>query len=306
MWRHLDSASLILRATVRLAVAIAAVAVARPRVAPRADRCRRHFNVPHVQHATPASSAVANVVTTLASRPGNVDGGWYQCGDVPAYVTREHPYSGVVRRVLGNAERRERTAGQLRASVRRSRFPPGGVLTAQLYQLSNEADTTFAYQEADLLDDRGNVVVNLYKTVNNKAAWVRGTWNLGAYAGRTYWLYFGVHGDGYSKLATQQFVDDVRLTGSASPDGESADMEPPDQTPESDRSNIANSGDARARSFGSASESASPRSARRSRTRRSASLRARRREDPTTQRIQELIDEANSLLKALDEQRHSA
>jgi hypothetical protein len=30
------------------------------------------------------------------------------------------------------------------------------------------------------------------------------------------------------------------------------------------------------------------------------------REDPTTQRIQHLIDEANSLLKALDEQRHSA
>jgi hypothetical protein len=29
-------------------------------------------------------------------------------------------------------------------------------------------------------------------------------------------------------------------------------------------------------------------------------------EDPTTQRIQELIDEANHLLKALDEQRHSA
>ena len=33
---------------------------------------------------------------------------------------------------------------------------------------------------------------------------------------------------------------------------------------------------------------------------------ASRGEDPTTQRIQELIDEANSLLKALDEQRHSA
>jgi flagellar basal body-associated protein FliL len=30
------------------------------------------------------------------------------------------------------------------------------------------------------------------------------------------------------------------------------------------------------------------------------------REDPTTQRIHHLIDEANSLLKALDEQRHSA
>ncbi len=33
---------------------------------------------------------------------------------------------------------------------------------------------------------------------------------------------------------------------------------------------------------------------------------AQGREDPTTQRIQELIDEANSLLKALDDQRHSA
>ncbi len=31
-----------------------------------------------------------------------------------------------------------------------------------------------------------------------------------------------------------------------------------------------------------------------------------RREDPTAQRIQQLIDEANSLLKALDDQRHSA
>jgi hypothetical protein len=40
-------------------------------------------------------------------------------------------------------------------------------------------------------------------------------WNLGAFAGRTYWLYFGVHGDGYSSLSTQQFLDDVRLAGSA-------------------------------------------------------------------------------------------
>ncbi len=31
-----------------------------------------------------------------------------------------------------------------------------------------------------------------------------------------------------------------------------------------------------------------------------------RRDDPTSQRIQQLIDEANTLLKALDDQRHSA
>ncbi len=95
--------------------------------------------------------------------------------------------------------------------------PVAGLLTARLYQLSNEGGATFAYQEADLLDDRGNVVVNLYKAVNYKAAWVLGKWNLTAYAGRTFWLYFGVHGDGYPKLSTQQFVDDVVLTSASSP-----------------------------------------------------------------------------------------
>ena len=43
-----------------------------------------------------------------------------------------------------------------------------------------------------------------------------GRWNLGAYAGRTVWIYFGVHGDGYSKRSTQQFLDDVNLTSAAS------------------------------------------------------------------------------------------
>ncbi len=35
-------------------------------------------------------------------------------------------------------------------------------------------------------------------------------------------------------------------------------------------------------------------------------LASRRPDDPTSQRIQTLIDEANQLLKTLDEQRHSA
>jgi hypothetical protein len=33
---------------------------------------------------------------------------------------------------------------------------------------------------------------------------------------------------------------------------------------------------------------------------------ARRPDDPTSQRVQQLIDEANSLLKALDDQRHNS
>ena len=69
----------------------------------------------------------------------------------------------------------------------------------------------------DLIDDRGNLVVNLFKTVNDKSGWVLGRWNLDAYAGRTLWLYFGVHGDGHPKSSTQQFLDDVVLTAGNAP-----------------------------------------------------------------------------------------
>ena len=54
--------------------------------------------------------------------------------------------------------------------------------------------------------------MNLYRSANDNPVWVRGKWNLGAYGGRTLWLYFGVHGDGYPSRTTQQYVDDVTLT----------------------------------------------------------------------------------------------
>ncbi len=177
-----------------------------------------HFNVPNVR-PSPAPSGSPAGVGNGGFESGNIDGAWFQCGDVPAYVTREHPHSGMYDEYSGTPAGASEPLGN--SGVCQSiAIPPGGVLTAYLYQLSNEANTSFAYQEADLLDDHGNVVVNLYKTANYKPAWVRGTWNLGAYAGHTYWLYFGVHGDGYAKLTTQQFVDDVTLTGGASPKGE--------------------------------------------------------------------------------------
>ncbi len=177
-----------------------------------------HYNVPRTK-PKPAPRGAPNAVSNAGFETGSIDDGWFQCGDVPAYATREHPHSGLYDEysgTLNGATEPRGNSGVCQAIT----IPPGGVLTAELYQLSSEADTTFAYQEADLLDNHGNVVVNLYKTVNNKPGWVLGSWNLAAHAGRTYWLYFGVHGDGYAKLATQQFVDDVTLTGSAAPPGE--------------------------------------------------------------------------------------
>jgi|SRR6516225_5988403 hypothetical protein len=178
-----------------------------------------HFNVPRVPAASATARNARNLITNPGFESGQIDGGWYQCGDSPAFVTRTHPHNGAYDEYSGT---RSGTGEPLGNSgvCQAIAIPAGASLTAHVYQLSNELDTRYAYQEADLLDDRGNVVVNLYKSVNYRPAWVRGTWNLGAYAGRTYWLYFGVHGDGYQKLATQQFVDDVTLTGGTSPSRE--------------------------------------------------------------------------------------
>ncbi len=178
-----------------------------------------HFRVPRVTATSaPAGSPApaSNAVTNPSFESGKIDGGWHQCGDVNAYVTTAHPYDGTYSEYSGTANGSGEPHGNS-GVCQRVTVPPDGLLTARLYQLSNEGNTAFAYQEADLLDDRGNVVLNLYKAVNYKTAWVVGKWNLGAYAGKSFWLYFGVHGDGYAGLSTQQFVDDVTLTGAASP-----------------------------------------------------------------------------------------
>ena len=124
--------------------------------------------------------------------------------------TRQHPYRGSFDEYSGTRSGKGEPLGNS-GICQRVTIPRNGVLTVALYQLSNEPDTLYAYQEGDLLDGRGRVVVNLFKAVNNDAGWVQGRWNLAAYAGRTVWLYFGVHGDGSPHASTQQFVDEVSL-----------------------------------------------------------------------------------------------
>jgi hypothetical protein len=155
-----------------------------------------------------------NLLVNGGFESGAINHGWYQCGEEPAYITTAHPFAGRYAEYSGVVSAGAEPRGNS-GVCQRIRIPVGGgMLTAQLFQLSDESDTVYAYQEADLLDNHGNVVVNLFRTVNNRAAWVPGRWNLSAYAGRTYWLYFGVHGDGLNGLATQQFLDEVRLTPS--------------------------------------------------------------------------------------------
>ena len=194
-------------ATLLIAVLLAQTA------APQRHAVPQHFRLPAVLSvgAAPANAGIGN--GDFAN--GKIDGGWIECGTAPAYVTAAPSRPGRFAQYSGARDGRGEPRGDS-GVCQAIRVRPGAVLSADVYQLSNEPDTRFAYQEADLLDRRGNVVVNLYKSVNNVPRWRHGTWNLGAYAGNAYWLYFGVHGDGYGNATTQQFVHRVALTGSAS------------------------------------------------------------------------------------------
>ncbi len=169
---------------------------------------------PFMPKASPDASG--NAIANTGFETGGIDRGWFQCGDVPAYATEQHPYAGEYDAYSGTASGSGEPMGNS-GVCQRVTIPPGALLTARLYRLSNEPDTTVAYQEADLVDERGDVVVNLYKTVNDRPEWVLGRWNLDGYAGRRLWIYFGVHGDGYAGHSTQQFVDDVTLTATPRP-----------------------------------------------------------------------------------------
>jgi hypothetical protein len=175
-----------------------------------------HYNVPQPWLWKPTVGTSNNLIANASFESGSINAGWFQCGDAEAYVTREHPYDGAYDEYSGIPSGRGEPQGNS-GVCQRVTIPTAGVLTARLYQLSNEENAEFAYQEADLLDNRGAVVLNLFKTVNDKAEWTLGRWNLAAYAGRTFWLYFGVHGDGYAKRTTEQFVDDVFLAPEGAP-----------------------------------------------------------------------------------------
>jgi hypothetical protein len=138
---------------------------------------------------------------------------WQQCGNVNASITAARAHGGKYTQKSGSsAGEPSGDEGVCQAVL----IPPYARLTFWVYQYSTEPDTTFAYQEAQLFDASGATVKQLYQTVRTTNGWEQQSYDLGAYAGQTLYLYFGVHGDGYAGAYTIQFVDDVALTsGSA-------------------------------------------------------------------------------------------
>jgi hypothetical protein len=175
------------------------------------------------QIRVPKSAADAHarhtLSTNLLSDPGFESGGfasWSQCGNVNAAMSTTRAHTGTYSARAGSAGS---TSGEINGDAgvcQQVTIPASGVLTFWYYGFSNEASTTYSYQEAELMDGNGVTVKMLWQAVDESSAWTQKTFNVAAYAGQTLWLYFGVHGDGYTGNYTILYVDDVSLTGGTS------------------------------------------------------------------------------------------
>ncbi|HKU68549.1 MAG TPA: protease pro-enzyme activation domain-containing protein [Candidatus Baltobacteraceae bacterium] len=190
---------------------------------PMQSQARRHathssLSVPGALERRPMAIApYANVVSNPGFETGTFSG-WSFCGtsNMNPTVSTNHPHTGLYSGRMGSTNSNAGEPNGDSGICQQVTIPASGTLSFWVYQISTETNTSFAWQEADLLDSAGNRVVNFYTTVNNVAGWVQKSYNLSSYAGNTYWLYFGVHGDGYPYTYTWQYVDDVSLSGTTS------------------------------------------------------------------------------------------
>ena len=111
--------------------------------------------------------------TNIVADPGFESGGytyWGQCGNANASITTTKAHSGL------RSEKDGSTAGEVNGDAglcQAITVPTNGKLSFWVYQYSNEFDTTYAYQEAELFDSTGTTVTMFYKTVNNTNGWVQ-------------------------------------------------------------------------------------------------------------------------------------
>ncbi len=131
---------------------------------------------------------------------------WQQCGNINAHVTPSKPHTGSYSDLNGSLTKPEVKGDS--GLCQQVTVPANGKISFWLYEATNERSTTYAYQEADLLDSNGYVLQNLFTEAATTNGWVARTYDVSSYAGTTVWLYFGVHGNGYSDYM-YQYVDDV-------------------------------------------------------------------------------------------------
>jgi hypothetical protein len=185
--------------------------------------------VPNADGRTAVQRHIAIPKTSSASRrvmdaAGNLaDGGfesggftyWEQCGNVNANIQSTYVHSGKYAETSGSGSKPEINGDA--GVCQQIAVPSGGKISVWVYQGTNETSTTYACQEADLLDSSGYIIDNLYTKAANTSGWKQYTYDISSYAGQTVWLYFGVHGNGWSNGYIYQDVDDVAWAGSVTP-----------------------------------------------------------------------------------------
>jgi hypothetical protein len=87
-------------------------------------------------------------------------------------------------------------------------------LSFYYWPASNDS-STYAWQEADVVDSHGNVLQQLFQNTTNDRVWIQMTFDLSAYAGQTIGIQFLDHEESNGgSYYTYMYVDDVVLTAS--------------------------------------------------------------------------------------------
>ena len=93
---------------------------------------------------------------------------------------------------------------------------PGNARSANLsfyYWPASNDSSTYAWQEADVVDSHGNVLQQLSQNTTNDRVWIQMTFDLSAYAGQTIGIQFLDHEESNGgSYYTYMYVDDVALT----------------------------------------------------------------------------------------------
>jgi hypothetical protein len=173
--------------------------------------------------AAPGASAIRDAVKidatgNVVNDPGFETGSlspWTSCGSVGGpTISAAQAHSGSYSALLGTTTKPEPNGTE--GICQTVTVPAGASLSFWVYE---GTDDTIKYvdQEADVLSSSGTQLTQLYAEAKSTNGWVEKTFSLGSYAGQTVQLYFGVKGNGYASDYVYLYLDDVSLTGSASP-----------------------------------------------------------------------------------------
>lgn len=163
----------------------------------------------------PGAAAPANVVKDPGFEKDDSKY-WKQCGSTPVQFTTAAAHAGKYSAFAGTTSWPE--VNGTSAICQTVVVPKNGFLQFWVRQDTDD-QVKYAWQEAAILDAAGKKTLKqLYKVAGETNGWqLRGPYDLSAFAGQSVTLQFGINGTGYSSAFTNQYVDDVSLTGGKLP-----------------------------------------------------------------------------------------